>query len=281
MSFRIRRLPSILLIVISSVPALIAQGTSGTAKYSDIENIGKRDINKGQTNFTSLQGETRLGQQAAAELERSVTLVDDADIQSYVDRVAQNIAKNSDSKFPITIKVILSNDVNATALPGGFIYVNTGTIKAAGNEAELAFVIAHLVGHVAARHATENNSKGTLLQIAAVPTITFTGGVLGTTMPGAMFEFSRGDVKEADFLGLEYLYATGYDPQAAVGFLRKLEAVEASGPKQSSLFRTHPPTGDRIMLMEKHIKAVIPTRANSTLNTAEFDEIRARVKQGN
>src|SRR5678815_4489753 len=123
MCLRIRGLPSILLILISSVPALMAQGTSGTPKYSDIENIGKRDINKGQTNFTSLEREFHLGQQAAAELERTVTLVDDADIQSYVDRIAQNIAKNSDAKFPITIKVIQSSDVNATALPGGFISV--------------------------------------------------------------------------------------------------------------------------------------------------------------
>ncbi len=238
--------------MISIVPALMAQGRAACRNIPDIDNIGKRDINKGKTHFTSLDGETRLGQQAAAELERNVTLVDDADIQSYVDRIAQNIAKNSDAKFPITIKVIQSNDVNATALPGGFIYINTGTIKAADNEAELAFVIAHLVGHVAARHATENNSKASLLQIATMPAITLAGGVLGTAMqqqsqialPTGMFSFSRGAVKEADFLGLEYLYQAGYDPQAAVRFLRKLEALEASAPKQSSTIQ-HASTGLR------------------------------------
>jgi predicted Zn-dependent protease len=194
--------------MISIAPALMAQA-SGKPKYSDIENIGKRDINKGQSNFTSPEGKTRLGQQAAAELERDVTLVDDADIQRYVDRIAQNIAKNSDAKFPITIKVIQSNDVNATVLPGGFIYINTGTIKTADNEAELAFVIAHLVGHVAARHATENNSKAAVLQIAAIPAITLTGGVLGTAiqqqsqigLPTSMFRFSRAAIEEEDFLG--------------------------------------------------------------------------------
>jgi predicted Zn-dependent protease len=183
--------------------------------------------------------------------------------------------------------VIQSNDVNATALPGGFIYINTGTIKAAENEAELAFVIAHLVGHVAARHTTENNSsKAAVLQIAAIPAITLTGGVLGTAiqqqsqiaLPTAVFSFSRGAVKEADFLGLEYLYQAGYDPQAVVRFLRKLEALEASAPKQSSLFSTHPPTSERITLTEKHIKLVLPTRANHTVNAPEFDEIKARVK---
>src|SRR3954471_24441760 len=115
----------VFLMMVSIAPTVAAQSTSSKPKYSDIENIGKRDINKGQPNFTSLQAEARLGQQAAAELERNVTLVDDAEIQRYVDRIAQNIAKNSDAKFPITIRVIQSNDVNATALPGGFIYVNT------------------------------------------------------------------------------------------------------------------------------------------------------------
>jgi len=286
MSYRIHPLVSVLFVMISVVPELMAQGPSSMPKYSGIENIGKRDINRGQSNFTSPAVETRLGQQAAAELERNVTLVDDADIQRYVDRITQNIAKNSDAKFPITIKVIRSNDVNATALPGGFIYINTGTIKAAENEAELAFVIAHLIGHVAARHATENSSKAAVLQIAAIPAITLTGGVLGTAiqqqsqiaLPTVKFSFSRGAVKEADFLGLEYLYQAGYAPQAAVTFLRKLEALEVSAPKQSTLFNSHPPTSERITLTEKHIKLVLPTRANHTTNTSEFDEIKARVK---
>jgi predicted Zn-dependent protease len=283
---RIHPLPTVLFMIISIVPELMAQGTTSMPKYSDIENIGKRDINRGQSNFTSLPAETRLGQQAAKELERNVTLVDDADIQTYVDRVTRNIVQNSDAKFPITIKVVQSNDVNATALPGGFIYINSGVIKTANTEAELAFVIAHLVGHVAARHTTENNSKAAVLQNAAVPAITLTGGVLGTAiqqqsqiaLPTAMFSFSRGAVKEADFLGLEYLYQAGYDPQAAVGFLRTLEALEASAPKQSNLFNTHPPTSERVTLTEKHIKLVLPIRANYTINTSAFDEIKARVK---
>jgi predicted Zn-dependent protease len=178
MNRRIHALPTVLFMIISIVPELMAQGTTSMPKYSDIENIGKRDINRGQSNFTSPAAETRLGQQAATELERNVTLVDDADIQGCVDRIAQNIAKNSDAKFPITIRVVQSNDVNATALPGGFIYINTGVIKTADSEAELAFVIAHLVGHVAARHATENNSKASLLQIGTTPAIILSGGVL-------------------------------------------------------------------------------------------------------
>ena len=276
---------SILFLTVSIAPALGAQ-SSGKSKNSDIENIGKRDINKGNANSTSMAEETRIGERAASQIERDVALLGDADVQKYVDRIAQNIAKNSDSKFPITIKVIQSNEVNATALPGGFLYINTGAIKAADSEAELAFVIAHLVGHVAARHATENNSKAALMQIAATPPgITLTGGVLGTAiqqqsqiaLPATMFSFSRGAVKEADFLGLEYLFLAGYDPQAAVRFLRKLEALETSRPKQSSLFNTHPPAADRIKLTEKHIKEILPARANNTINTAEFDAIKALI----
>ena len=182
--------------------------------------------------------------------------------------------------------MVQSNDVNATALPGGFVYINTGVIKTANSEAELAFVIAHLVGHVAARHATENNSKAALMQIGTIPAITLTGGVPGTAiqlsqtaLPISMFSFSRGAIKEADFLGLEYLYQAGYDPQAAVSFLRKLEVAEASAPKNSSLFNTHPPTSDRIRLTETHIMLVLPTRANHTINTVEFDALKARINQ--
>src|SRR5712671_1565354 len=177
---------SILIVVLALVairPAgLFAQKKP---KNSDIENIGKRDINKGRSNFASIANETRIGIQAAAEIERSVSLVDDDAVRDYVNRIAQNIANNSDSKFPITVKVILSNEVNASALPGGFIYVNSGAIRAADNEAELAYVIAQMVGHVAARHSTENNSKGTLFEVARVPEIILTGGVAGTSLANA------------------------------------------------------------------------------------------------
>ena len=171
-----------------------------------------------------------LGRQAAAEIEKTSTLFDDPMVNSYVDGVSQKIARNSDSPFPILIKVIQSNDVNAFALPGGFIYVTTGALKAMNNEAELAFVIGQMVGHVAARHATELNSRGTLLQALSIPAIILNSS-LGETailqgqplaVQNAMFQFSKSAVKEADLLGLEYMYKAGYDPAAAVSFLRKL-----------------------------------------------------------
>jgi len=269
------------LILIST--SLGAQATK--PQYVDLETIGKRDINKDSVNFSSMESEMQLGRQAAAELERSITLADDNDVSAYVDRIAQNIAKNSDAKFPITIRVIQSDTMNATALPGGFIYINSATIKAVDSEAELAFVIAHLVGHVAARHATEHSSRGTLMQIAQTTTMTLAGGRLGASIrelpqPGVetqTFAFSRGAVNEADYLGLIYLYKAGYDSEAAVRFLRKLEETEASLPKLSSQFKTHPATADRIKQMQNHIRLVLPPRERNINNTQEFDSIKLRV----
>jgi len=181
--------------------------------------------------------------------------------------------------------VILSNEVNASALPGGFIYVNSGAIRAADNEAELVYVIAQMVGHVAARHSTEMNSKGTLLQIASLPSIILTGGVAGTSLvespqlglPISMFRFSQDAVKEADFLGLEYLYKSVYDTAAAVSFLRKLDDIEKSRPIKSSILATHPPAAERIRLIEKERVQVLPARTTNILNTPEFDAIKTRV----
>src|SRR6266446_4603824 len=154
-------------------------------KNSDVENIGNRNINKGSINFISLEKEIQMGRQLAAEIERQVKLVEDPTINEYVNRVGQNLVRNSDAKVPFTIKVVESDEINAFALPGGFFYVNSGLILAADDEAELAGVMAHEIAHVAARHATENNSKGTLLQIISIPAIILTGGVAGTALQEA------------------------------------------------------------------------------------------------
>jgi len=285
MNSRTCRPLSVFFALILIAPSLGAQTTKGKPQNSGLEDIGKRDINTGGVNFTSMESEARIGRQAAAEFERSITLYDDKDVIDYVDRIAQNIAKNSDAKFPVTIKVIQSDTVNATALPGGFVYINSATLKVVDSEAELAFVIAHLIGHVAARHAMEHVSRDTLKQVEQKPAIILSETVRRDSIRElsersartTKLEFSRAAVKEADFLGLEYLFLAGYDPQAAVRFLRKLEETEASRPKQSGLFTTHPPTAERINLVEKWIKLLLPPRERNILNTPEFDAIRLRV----
>src|SRR5207247_984498 len=145
---------------------------------SDVENIGNRNINKGSLNFFSLEKEIQLGRQLSADIERQVKLIDDPVINEYVNRVGQNLVRNSDAKVPFTIKVVESDEINAFALPGGFFYVNSGLILAADDEAELAGVMAHEIAHVAARHGTENESKGQIVQFATIPLI-FMGGVPG------------------------------------------------------------------------------------------------------
>jgi beta-barrel assembly-enhancing protease len=251
-------------------------------KNSDVDNIGNRNINKGSINFTSLEKEIALGRQLAAEIERQGKLLTDPEINEYVNRIGQNIVRNSDSKVPFTIKVIDSEEVNAFALPGGFFYVNSGLILAADEEAELAGVMAHEIAHVAARHGTEQQSKAQLLDFASIPLI-FVGGPVGygvrqaagLLVPMTFLKFSRKAEQEADYLGMQYLYKTGYDPSAMVSFFEKLQAKEKAKPgSMSNLFSTHPPTADRIRLVKENIESVLEPQAQYVETTSEFDRIK-------
>ncbi len=256
-------------------------------KNSDIDNIGNRNINKGSINFMSLEKEIAMGRELAAEVEREVKLVDDPVINEYVNRVGQNLVRNSDAKVPFTIKVVEADEVNAFALPGGFFYVNTGLIMAADDEAELAGVMAHEIAHVTARHGAENASKGQLLNIASIPLI-FLGGpagfglrqATGLLVPITFLSFSRKAEAEADYLGLQYMYKTGYDPTAAVSFFEKLQAKESAKPgTMNKLFSTHPLTGDRITLEKANIEKVLPDREQYVVTTSEFNKIKTQLAQ--
>jgi beta-barrel assembly-enhancing protease len=261
--------------------------TSNKKKNADVDNIGNRNINKGSINFISFEKEIALGRSMAAEIERQVKLVDDPTINEYVNRVGQNLVRNSDAKVPFTIKVVESDEINAFALPGGFFYVNSGLILAADDESELAGVMAHEIAHVAARHGTENASKAQLVNIASIPLI-FMGGVAGFgirqaagfLIPMQFLQFSRKAESEADYLGVQYLYKTGYDPGAAVSFFEKLQAKESARPGSvSKMFSTHPPTGDRIESTKTNIEAVLPDREEYVVTTSEFQRVRGLLAQ--
>jgi len=259
-------------------------------KNDDIENIGNRDINKGfdmRVMTPNLESEIAMGRQLSREIESQASLVQDPMITEYVNRVGQNIVKNSDSKIPFTIKVIDSDEINAMSLPGGFFYVNTGLILAADEEAELAAVMAHEVAHVTARHAAEQQGRANALNLASLPLSIFTGGILGAAIqqgasiliPMTFLKFDRKAEEEADWLGLQYMYKAGYDPGASVSFFEKLQARESAKKKMSSLFSTHPPTEARVTKTKANIENFLDPREQYLVTTSEFDAIKARLTQ--
>ncbi|MBI4460535.1 MAG: M48 family metalloprotease [Acidobacteria bacterium] len=251
----------------------------------NLEAIGDREVGDGM-NFYSLEKEIALGKALAQQVEQSSRIVMDPVVAEYVNRLGQNLVRNSDAKVPFTIKVIDSDDVNAFALPGGFFFVNTGLILATESEAELAGVMAHEIAHVAARHGTRNASKAELANWLTVPLI-FLGGPIGfgvrsaasVLVPMKFLQFSRGAEREADYLGLQYLYKTGYDPQAFIDFFEKIQAKEKSRPGSlSKAFSTHPLTPERIDLSQNEIKTVLPPRDEYMVTTSEYDGVVERLK---
>jgi predicted Zn-dependent protease len=254
---------------------------------NDIDAIGNRKVGggKGLGNWYSLEKEIAMGKEFAAQVESSVKLVQDPVVTEYVNRIGQNLVRNSDARVPFTIKVVDSDELNAFALPGGFFYVNSGLILAADDEAELAGVMAHEIAHVAARHATRQMTRAQFANIASIPLIFVGGGIgyairsaAGLGLPLTFLSFSRGFEAEADYLGLEYMYKSGYDPQAFISFFEKIQAKEKKKPGTlAKAFATHPQTPDRIEKSQHEIANVLPARDQYIINTSEFDDVKARL----
>ncbi|MGH9493022.1 MAG: M48 family metallopeptidase, partial [Terriglobales bacterium] len=252
----------------------------------DVDAIGNRKMGgRGLGNWYSLEKEIRIGKEYAQMVEQSVKLNQDPVVNEYVNRIGQNLVRNSDAKVPFTIKVIDSDEINAFALPGGFFYVNTGLVTAADEEAELAGVMSHEIAHVAARHATRQATRGQFANLASIGLI-FVGGGLGYAirtaagfaLPMTFLTFSRGFESEADYLGVQYMYKAGYDPQAFVSFFEKVQAKEKKKPGTlAKAFGTHPQTPDRIEKTQKEIAEILPPRDQYVVTTSEFDDIKARL----
>ena len=252
----------------------------------DVNAVGTRDIGgRGMGNWYSTETEIRMGKSYAMQLEKSVKFVNDPVVNEYVNRIAQNLVKNSDAKVPFTIKVIDSDEVNAMALPGGFMYVNSGLILTADDEAEMAGVIAHEISHVAAHHAVREQTRMNYAQLGTIPLI-FIGGWTGygiyeaaqIGIPLTFLSFSRGFEAQADFLGVQYMYRAGYDPQAFVTIFEKLENLEKTKPHLiAKAFSSHPQTPDRIEATQKEIATILPPRAEYVVTTSEFDDVKARL----
>jgi predicted Zn-dependent protease len=267
------------LLVMSSVPAFAGD------KKKDPDEIGNRDVGKG-INFYSIEKEIALGKQMAQEVERQAKIVDDPIIAEYVNRVGQNLVRNSDAKVPFTIKVIDSEEINAFALPGGFFFVNTGVLLNADNEAEMAGVMAHEIAHVAARHGTRQASRGEIAQVASIAPMILLGGwagygayqAMGILVPMGFLQFNRNFESEADQLGLQYIYKAGYDPTAFVDFFEKVQSQEKTRPgTMSKLFSSHPPTDDRIKKSQETIQKYLKEKPEYVVNTSEFNDVKTRL----
>jgi beta-barrel assembly-enhancing protease len=254
----------------------------------DVSAVGNRDIGgRGMGNWYSTDTEIKMGKMYATEIEKSTKFITDPVVTEYVNRVGQNIVKNSDCKVPFTIKVIDSDEINAMALPGGFFYVNSGLILNADEEAELAGVMAHETAHVCAHHAVREQTRMNYVQLGTIPLIMMTGyswtgyGIYEATqfaVPLTFLKFSRDFEAQADFLGIQYMYRSGYDPQAFISFFEKVQALEKRKPGLvAKAFSDHPQTPDRILHSQEEIAKILPARDEYTVTTSEFDDVKARL----
>lgn len=255
----------------------------------DIDAVGNRNVGceRGIGNWYSLEKQIAMGRSYAQQVESSSKLITDPVIAEYVNRVGQNLVRNSDAEVPFTIKIVDTDDINAFALPGGFFYVDSGLILAADNEAELAGVMAHEIAHVAACHAAREMSRGQLMNLASIPLIFVGGGIgyaiqniAGLAMPMGFLKFTRTFESEADYLGIQYMYKAGYDPQALTAFFEKVKALEKHKPGSlAKAFDTHPQTPDRIEKTQQEINTLLPPLPEYKVDTSEFEDVKVRLAE--
>jgi Peptidase family M48 len=273
----------------NTAPEPLPNGVMPGVKKGSVDDVsatGTRDIGgRGLGNWYSTESEMKEGKGISMEIEKSVKFINDPMVTEYVNRIGQNIVKNSDAKVPFTIKVIDSDEINAMALPGGFFYVNSGLILAADDEAELAGVMAHEIAHVAAHHAMREQTRMNYAQMGTIPLI-FVGGGLGyglyeaasLAVPITFLQFSRDFERQADFLGIEYMYRAGYDPQALPSMFEKIEHLEKTKPNMiAKAFSDHPQTPDRILATQQEIAHLLPPKDEYIITTSEFDDVKARL----
>ena len=255
---------------------------------NDLDAIGNRNVgcNRGLGNWYTLDAQVRMGQEFARQVEETSHLITDPVVNEYVNRLGQNLSRNSDTHLPFTIKIIDVEEPNAFALPGGYMFVNAGTILLADDESELAGVMAHEIGHVAACHAARGATRGTLASLAMIPVMVMTGGLAGLgvnevanlAVPAAFMKFGRNFEAQADYLGVQYAYKAGYDPVGMINFFEKLEALEKKRPGfVTKLYGDHPQTPDRIQKSQHEIATILPPRNQYMVDTSDFEQAKKRL----
>jgi len=261
-------------------------GFADKDKKKDPDAIGERRV--AHRSIISQEKEIAEGKRIATEIDQSARMIKDPVVNEYVNRLAQNLGRNSDLTIPLTVKVLDDPALNAFALPGGFLYVNSGLLLAADEEAQVAGVLAHEIAHVAARHWASQMTKATLLQYALIPLIftpmsypVYVGAMQGLQIgiPLVFLKFSRSAEAEADLLGLQYMYKAGYDPTAYVTFFSKIVEQDRRNPGSvAAIFASHPPTPDRILKSEENIKVILPQREQYLVSTSEFEDVKSRLQ---
>jgi predicted Zn-dependent protease len=273
------------IVAMLAIGALAALPLPADDKKKDPDEIGNRKVD-GRVNWYSMEKEIAMGKQYAMEIERQAKIVDDPIIAEYVNRVGQNLVRNSDVKVPVSIKVLETDEPNAMALPGGFFFVNTGLLKLAQNESEVAGVMGHELAHIAARHATRQMTRAGIVNLATIPMMILGGGwamygiyqASNLLIPMTFLRFSREFESEADLLGLQYMYKAGYDPNGFVDMFERLESMEKRKPGTiSKMFTSHPPTGDRIVKVQEITAKYLKEKPEYVVTTSEFDDVRDRL----
>lgn len=255
---------------------------------NDLNAIGNRNVgcNRGLGNWYTLETQVKMGQQFAQQVEQSSHLITDPVVNEYVNRLGQNLSRNSDTHLPFTIKILDIEEPNAFALPGGYMFVNAGTILLADDESELAGVMAHEIGHVAACHAARESTRGTMAGIAMIPVVILTGGLAGLGVneaasygiPAVFSKFGRNFEAQADYLGVQYAYKAGYDPNGMINFFEKLQALEKRRPGfRMKLYGDHPQTPDRIAKSQQEIGTILPAREQYVVSSSDFEQAKKRL----
>ena len=261
----------------------LPQAKKRSQSDADINAIGHRHIDRDE-NFYSLDKEKRLGAVLAGEVERSSGLLNDPAVTEYIDKVAQNVAKNSDARLPIVVRVIDSDVANSFTLPGGYQYINRGLLLRLENEAELASALARGIAHTALRSATKEASKGELMQLATIPLIL--SGPVGSSsngvplaIPMAQLKARRDDESDADYFGVQYIYKAGYDPKSFVSFVQRIWGSGITPTtKTPKVFSTYPPLDERLATLQSEIFTILPLRDGATVSTSEFDALLDRLR---
>ena len=299
--FRKASLPACVLLLAIASSFLSAQESKDQDKQStdndkfyhgtginDLNAIGSRNVgcNRGLGNWYTLDTQVRMGQEFAKQVEQTSHVITDPYVNEVINRLGQNLQRNSDTHLPFTIKILDVEDVNAFALPGGYMFVNAGAILLADDESELAGVMAHEIGHVAACHAARESTRGALAQIAMIPVIIMTGGIAGLGaneaanfgVPAVFRKFSRNFEAQADYLGIQYAYKAGYDPNGMINFFEKLQALEKKRPGvYMKLYGDHPQTPDRIVKSQEEIGKILPPREQYMIDSSDFQLAKRRL----